>query len=119
MKPCMAAIDCRWCGRACQLRRGGSPRVFCGPACRTAFHTAARRWAEGAVAAGVLTVDHIRNDDFTPCTLQDSPGEAELLDALVFALIDLPEAEWLALIDRLPAELVERICDRIEAVARD
>jgi hypothetical protein len=93
--------------------------VFCAPACRTAFHTAARRWAERAVDVGVLSLDQIRNDDFTPCTLRDSPGEAELLDALVFALIDLPEAEWLALIDRLPAELVERICDRIEAVARD
>jgi hypothetical protein len=46
----IAAIPCRWCGRAFELRRGGSPRVFCRPGCRTAFHTAARRWAEDAVA---------------------------------------------------------------------
>ena len=69
MKSFAAAISCRWCGRACRLRRGGSPRVFCGPACRTAFHSAARRWAEGAVAAGVLTIADIRKGARAACTL--------------------------------------------------
>ena len=64
-----APIPCRWCGRACRTRRGGSPRVFCTSGCRTAFHTAARRWAERAVASGTLTIAELRNGDPAACTL--------------------------------------------------
>jgi hypothetical protein len=51
---------CDWCGRPYRVRRGGSPQRFCGAACRSAFHTAARRWAERAVAAGWLTLAELR-----------------------------------------------------------
>jgi hypothetical protein len=60
---------CRWCGRAFIERRGGSPQVFCRSGCRTAFHTAGRRWAERAVAAGVLTVAELRDIPAEACTL--------------------------------------------------
>jgi hypothetical protein len=104
--------------------------VFCGPACRTAFHTAARRWAERVVDAGFLTVDHIRSGDPTACTLlpcgispapigpaqkpapasPESPDEAaELLYDLIVGLLD--NDKWLDLATALPDELVERLCD--------
>jgi len=133
----MAAIDCRWCGRACQLRRGGSPRVFCGPACRQQFHSAARRWAERAVAAGVLSLDQIRNGAPAACTLlppgispapvdparkpapvapAESVGEVEeLLDDLLIALLDLPGNAWPDLVARPPDELFDRIDRCMEA----
>jgi hypothetical protein len=60
----MPTIDgvCLWCERPFQVRRGSSPKRFCCGAHRLAFWSALRRWAERAVAAGVLTVDHIRID---------------------------------------------------------
>jgi hypothetical protein len=58
------AAVCQWCERAFRPRGGGgSPQRFCGAACRTAFWTALRRWGERAMAAGILTVADIRNDD--------------------------------------------------------
>jgi hypothetical protein len=65
-----ATNSCLWCGRGFQPRRGGSPRVFCAPACRAAFHTAARRWAEQAVASGMLTIAELRTGDPAACTLR-------------------------------------------------
>src|SRR5215475_1744791 len=52
------AANCIWCGRALKARRGGSPQRFCRH--RTAFHSAARRWAEANIAAGTLPVDAIK-----------------------------------------------------------
>lgn len=60
---------CRWCGRACRTSRGGSPRVFCTSSCRTSFHSACRRWAERAVASGVLTIPELWSGDPAACTL--------------------------------------------------
>jgi hypothetical protein len=122
--------------------------VFCGPACRTAFHTAARRWAERAVAAGTLTVADIRKGRFAACTLlpggnppvsiseprkptlvvpTESPdpstgsgqaGAAELLDEVLIALLDLPAEGWFTVIDMLPAGLVERLARGGHAVRK-
>jgi hypothetical protein len=105
--------------------------VFCGPACRTAFHTAARRWAEGAVAVGVLTIADIRKGRLAACTLlpegispvpifsdeqpasvapAESPGEAaDLLDDLLIALLDLPGNAWPDLAVALPDEVFNRV----------
>jgi hypothetical protein len=47
---------CLWCGRSFEPRRGGQRQLFCRPNHRLAFHAAARRWAERAVAEGVLTI---------------------------------------------------------------
>ena len=59
---------CPWCGRPFRARRGGSAQRFCGAACRSAFWSALRRWGERAVAAGVLTIDDIKNGDPAACT---------------------------------------------------
>ena len=48
----VTTAGCLWCGKHFKPRRGGSPRMFCAPSCRAAFHTAARRWAGRAVASG-------------------------------------------------------------------
>ena len=60
---------CLWCGRPFQLRHGGSPKRFCSSAHRIAFWSALRRWAERALAAGVINLDQIRNGDPAACTL--------------------------------------------------
>ena len=63
---------CLWCKRPFRARRGGSPKRFCCAAHRIAFWSAARRWAEKAVASGVLSVGDIRNGVGEACTLR--PG---------------------------------------------
>ena len=60
---------CHWCGGSFCPRRGGSPQLFCRSACRVAFHSAARRWAEGALVTGTLTIGDIRNASPEACTL--------------------------------------------------
>ena len=58
-----------WCGKPFEPRRtGGSVRRFCSARHRTAFHTAARRWAECQVAAGRLSVAVLRAGARTACT---------------------------------------------------
>ena len=53
---------CLWCGKGFTPRRdGGKRQVFCGPTCRRAFDAAGRRWVAEAIAAGMLTVDALRN----------------------------------------------------------
>ena len=53
---------CLWCGRPFHARRdGGKRQVFCRPACRRDFDAAGRRWVAEAIAAGVMTVDALRN----------------------------------------------------------
>ena len=56
-----APVPCLWCSRAFVSRRRGSQQKFCSSAHRVAFHAAARRWAEHAVAARLLTVADLRN----------------------------------------------------------
>jgi hypothetical protein len=60
---------CLLCDRPFQARRtGGTPKKFCCPAHRNAFHTAARKWAEKAVADGRITLDDLTRDPGA-CTL--------------------------------------------------
>jgi hypothetical protein len=50
-------LSCRWCGALMPAGpRGGSARRFCRPGHRAAFHSAARRFVNQAIAAGRLTV---------------------------------------------------------------
>ena len=81
----MTTAGCLWCGKHFKPRRGGSPRVFCAPSCRVAYHSACRRWAEKAIATGTLTVAALRNGDAAACTLlpggetlSPEPGAAEV-----------------------------------------
>jgi hypothetical protein len=102
-----------------------------------AFWSALRRWAERAVAAGTLTVDHIRSSDPAACTLlpgaispapisepqkaaavepAERPDEAgELLDDFLIALLELPGAAWPNLAVALPDEVFDRIDQYLEA----
>ena len=101
-----APILCRWCGRACRPRCGRSPRSFCTSGCRTAFHTAARRWAERALASGALTIDELRSGDPAACTLPprgnstatapDIGDEDDALSALLSDILDALSPEKLA-----------------------
>jgi hypothetical protein len=65
----MAEVRCLWCQKQFEPRRGGSPQRFCRSSCRMAFWSALRRWGERAVAAGVLSLDQIRNGAAEACTL--------------------------------------------------
>ena len=127
---------CLWCGRPFRVRRGGSPQRFCSAAHRMAFWSALRRWAERAVAAGMLTVADINNGATAACTLlpggispvpillaqKPAPGSqaarpddtSELLDDFLLALFDLPGDAWPDLAAALPDELYDRIDRYIE-----
>ena len=125
---------CLWCERRFTAHRGGSPRSFCSSSCRTAFHTAARRWSEHAIAAGSLTISDIRNGisngDGKACTL--SPGSispapvpepqspasaaaegadeaADLLDDFLIALLEELGEGWPDLVAALPDKIFARI----------
>ena len=119
---------CLWCARPFRARRGGSRQTFCCSRHRHAFHSAARRWAETAVTAGALTVDHIRSGDAAAYTLllngaspapvsepqnltQVSPAERpDEAGDLLFALLAVPsEAGWHALAAAMSQELFDRL----------
>jgi hypothetical protein len=111
---------CLWCERPFRARRGGSPQRFCCAAHRIAFSSALRRWGERAVASGTLTVDHIKNADLAACTLLSGGVSALPVHRgdkpdLLITLLELPGDGWFRVVDMLPAELADKICDRIEA----
>src|SRR6266568_2263693 len=60
---------CLWCGKPFNSRRGGSRQAFCCPRHRISFHTSARRWAERAIAIGILTIADLQDGDPAACTL--------------------------------------------------
>src|SRR6266478_4337236 len=64
---------CSWCGQELRVRRGGSPERFCSAEHRSLFWSTLRRWGARAVAAGILTIDDIRNGDLAACTLPGAP----------------------------------------------
>jgi hypothetical protein len=71
---------CLLCDRPFRARRtGGTPKKFCSPAHRNAFHTAARKWAEKAVADGRITLDDLKHDPaactLLPTAFSVSPGD--------------------------------------------
>ena len=87
----MIEATCLWCGQPFELRRGGSPRRFCCSAHRTAFHSAARRWAERAIAAGTLTVSNLRNsatEAYTLPTARVAPAAAPKAGEADDAILD-------------------------------
>jgi len=68
--PAKLSLSCLWCGKPFTSRRGGGSRqTFCCARHRVAFHGAARRWAERAVASGRLSIPELRNGDPAACTL--------------------------------------------------
>jgi hypothetical protein len=95
---------CPWCERPLMGRRGGGSRqIFCGADCRHQFHRSARQWAEQAVAAGLLTIDDLKNGPRTACTLvarveQPSPladigrTDSALPDGSTRFLVEIPRS---------------------------
>jgi hypothetical protein len=63
------STECEWCEQPFRPRHGGSPQRFRGSKCRAGFWSALRRWGERAVAAGILTIDDIKNANPAACTL--------------------------------------------------
>ncbi len=62
-------MKCLWCEWPFKCRAsGGKAQRFCSPEHRAAFHRAARRWAVGAVEAGIVTVDCLKNPAVATCT---------------------------------------------------
>lgn len=104
-----AANRCLWCDTPFTPNGRGAPQRFCTPAHRQEFHSAGRRWAEGAVFSGRLTVAELRSGPAKPCTARTDGGtpnqvqrggsrQERVSDALrrnaVDALISMPiEAE--------------------------
>ncbi len=65
-----APAACRWCGGPFALAvRGGNIKLFCSPICRGQFHSAARRWAEWALAEGKITLGEIKHAGMPPDTM--------------------------------------------------
>jgi hypothetical protein len=67
--PAEIVMICLWCQAEFQPRRGASPQRFCCAGHRSMFWAAARRSAERAVTAGVLTVQELRDGPTEACTL--------------------------------------------------
>src|SRR5215831_8336200 len=133
---------CLWCQKPFRPHPGGSLQRFCASKCKNAFWSATRRWAEQAIASGVLTVADIKNGAAAACTLlpagisplQVSPAakpspaasatdeEAEAAaqlfdDFLVFALCE--SDLWDVVAPALPDELFERIDRRIQVLCEE
>jgi hypothetical protein len=73
------SLACPWCEKRFKPQRCGSPQVFCTAACRSAFHSASRRWAERALACGLLTIAELQNSDPQACTLRERMEEGSSL----------------------------------------
>ena len=102
-----------------------------------AFWSAVRRWAERAIAAGILTVADVRNGATAACTLfpagispapicpaerpapaasAKSPDDTEeLLGDLLIGLLELPGDAWSDITLALPDALFDRIDKYLDA----
>ena len=70
---------CLWCERPFRGRvSGGKAQRFCSPEHRAAFHRAARQWAIGAVEAGIVTVDCLKNTVLATYTLVSREKEGRV-----------------------------------------
>jgi hypothetical protein len=99
---------CLWCGKAFRSQRRGSPQIFCAAACRSAFHTAGRRWAERAVAYGALTVDDLQNADAIACTLYRSDQRPLSAPEAASGVSALPEASARFVVE-IPNSIIEAL----------
>jgi hypothetical protein len=106
--------NCLWCHNPFLPRRnGGSPQRFCSGEHREIFWSASRRWAERAVAAGVLTVDQIKDNDPAACTLP--PGwKPQKSDELLFALLSVKSDAWQAIADAMTQQQFDALQDWFE-----
>ena len=55
------AAECPWCDHPFESRTVGAHRkMFCSSACRNAYHSALRQWAQRAVEHGRVTVADLK-----------------------------------------------------------
>ena len=67
---------CPWCGVQFLAATVGTHRKrFCSVGCKNKFHSAARRWAEQALADGRITLSDLRAPSAS-CTTPRGPLEA-------------------------------------------
>jgi hypothetical protein len=104
---------CTWCSRRFTPRQtGGRDQRFCRPSCRRALHAAARGWMLSELAAGRLTVGHIRKGSPATCALPGDglslapvfeEGKAAALLGELLAV--LPDGVW----QGLPDDMLDKL----------
>ncbi len=53
---------CLWCGAEFLAKKvGANPKRFCSERCKNCFHSAARRWAEQALADGRISLKDLKD----------------------------------------------------------
>jgi hypothetical protein len=73
------SLRCEWPFE--RRQDGGRRQRFCLSRCRSALHTAARRWAIAALARGELTVADLRNELRKPYTASLGHSGASAADS--------------------------------------
>ena len=115
--------DCVWSNRNFppRPRAGGSPQRFCCAAHRTALWSALRRWGERAVAAGVLSIDQIRNGSLAACALRNvnsPPAGVPAADPQTPTPFSLPKTIQLStpgILGDLPDRRLDGLADDLDA----
>jgi hypothetical protein len=110
------ALVCPWCTTEFKPRRGGSAQRFCSGRCRTACWSALRRWGERAVAAGVLSIDAVRNGQPEACTLQGTPKAPPPCAEIGSTDQPPPDAATARFVVEIPQALIERLIFRHFAI---
>jgi hypothetical protein len=101
---------CPWCGKPFTPRRGGGSRqTFCGADCRHRFHAGARQWAEGAIAAGLLTIDDLKNGPGTACTLVGGAEQPSPLADMGRADAVRPDGSTMRFIIEIPRSVIDAL----------
>ena len=73
-------MKCLWCEVLFERRRDGRrAQRFCSASCRSAFFSAARRWAVKGVETGILTVGQLRDESSATCTLRIARSRTRLV----------------------------------------
>ena len=119
------AVRCSWCTSLFRPRRGGHAQRFCRPACRRAFHGAARAWVLDAIASGALTLADIRSGSaVTRALLSEAEGTLPRvrhrpmilrLEILQNAVDDLCRLGWLDGADhRVDAAVLDAVAELVE-----
>ena len=57
----IGAGRCVWCNKPFRLKKvGAHVKKFCSPACRIAFHSAARQWVNRALRVNLISVPDLK-----------------------------------------------------------
>jgi hypothetical protein len=135
--PAASLAACKACGKSFAPRStGGRPQRFCSVACRRADDAAARAKGHAQIERERERLPDVDNGCAAtralvtgatspawispprkpaPVALPEPPDEAaELLHELVIALLDLPGDGGLEIADKLPVDLLNRLCNYLD-----